>query len=118
MQVVSLSWRHFMGELARLINSKVRRADSTKETRLSTLHTRADLTVSSPMAALCDSRITRLRGGAAIRCSVRLGRLMAVRFGAGPALQKRTQRIRLLAQFRTSNVPNGKNWRKLLIQLR
>src|SRR5206468_6396943 len=66
---------------------------------------------------LCDSRITRLRGGTAIRCSVRLGRLMAVRFGAGPALQKRTQRIRLLAQFRTLNVPNGKNWRKLLIQV-
>src|SRR6266436_4525270 len=33
------------------------------------------------MTALCDSRITRLRGRAAIRCSVRLGRLMAVRFG-------------------------------------
>src|SRR5437870_1152604 len=52
------------------------------------------------------SRIATRRRGAAIRWSAWLGRLVVVRFGAGPALQKRTQRIRLLAQFRTFDVPN------------
>src|SRR2546430_12039378 len=47
------------------------------------------------------------------RSSAWLGRLMAVRFGAGPALQKRTQCLRLLTQFSTFDVPNGKNRRKL-----
>src|SRR5204863_10099677 len=55
---------------------------------------------------LGDFRITRRRCGAAIRWSAWLGRLMAARLGADPALKKSTQRIRLLAQFRTLDVPN------------
>ena len=52
------------------------------------------------------TRIPRRRCWAAVRWSVWLGRLMVLRFGAGPAFQKSTQRIRLLAQLRTFNVPN------------
>src|SRR5438552_7354598 len=55
---------------------------------------------------LRGSRIAEGCRGAAIRWSAWLGRLMAVGFGASPALQKSTQRIRLLAQFRTLDVPN------------
>src|SRR6059058_2591745 len=67
---------------------------------------------------LRGSRIAEGCRGAAIRWSAWLGRLMAVRFVASPALQKRTQCLRLLTQFSTFDVPNGKNRRKLLIQLR
>ena len=65
---------------------------------------------------LRDSRTAERCRGAAIRWSA-LGCLMAVRFGPRPAVQKSAQCIRLLAQFRTFDVPNGKNRRKLLIQL-
>src|SRR5438552_19004195 len=60
---------------------------------------------------LGDSRIATRRRGAAIRWSAWLGRLVVVRFGAGPALQQLTQRLRPLAQVRTFDVPNSKTLR-------
>jgi len=42
---------------------------------------------------------------------------MAARSGASPAIQKSTQRLRLLANFRTFDFPNRQNRWKLLIQL-
>src|SRR5262249_30384044 len=64
-----------------------------------------------------DARIARTLRRADIRWSVWLGHL-AVGFGTGPALQKGAQCVRLIAQFTTFDAPNGKNRRKLLIQLR
>ena len=45
------------------------------------------------------------------------GRLTAAGSGASPAIQKSTQRLRLLANFRTFDFPNRQNRWKLLIQL-